>query len=319
MVGIIAHAPVDVVAEECDSLLAPYGLARNACTTIPVERSFDLAGELAARSTPPRYLPGGCGANMAAWLAQLGSRVSVVAPFGNDSHAAFARADLESRGVGIAGFAYDGPQSLIYTLITEDRDRTFADYCHGVRYDLLDAARGLAEERIVSIDGYLLLRPGASDGIEAYLRDVRPIAQQIVFCPGDVSVLADAPSARFVLDRCDHLIMNRAEAAALFPGAGPADAAAALRARGISGAITMSEQGALLFDDAEVLQVPATGLAGAIVNTNGAGDAFASGYVHGIDRGMPLAGIGTLATACAAQILVVEAARPEPQPAAAMA
>jgi sugar/nucleoside kinase (ribokinase family) len=316
MVGIIAHAPVDVVAEGCDSLLAPYGLARAECTTIPVERSFALAAELARCARPPRYLPGGCGANMAAWLARLGSEVAVVAPFGNDSYAALARDDLESRGVEILGFAYDGPHSLIYTLITEDRERTFADYCHGVRYDLLDAARDLAREPIVSIDGYLLLRPGAADGVETYLAELRPARQQIVFCPGDVSVLKDAPSAMRIVERCDHLVMNRNEAHALFPGMTEAEAAAALRARGVSGAITMSEQGALLFNADELLHVPATGLARAIVNTNGAGDAFASGYVHGIDRGMDLAAIGRLATRCAAEILVTEAARPEPVEAA---
>ena len=311
MVGIIAHAPVDVIAEGCDSLLAPYGLARAECTTIPVERSFELAAELAQCAQPPRYLPGGCGANMAAWLARLGSRVAVVAPFGNDSYASLARDDLESRGVDVIGFDYDGPHSLIYTLITEDRERTFADYCHGVRYELIDAARDLAHEPIVTIDGYLLLRPGAADGVEAYLRDARPAGQHIVFCPGDVSVLKDAPSARRILERCDHLVMNRNEARALFPGLSEHEIAAELRARGVSGAITMSEQGALLFSADALLHVPATGLAGAIVNTNGAGDAFASGYVHGIDRGMPLADIGRLATECAAEILVTEAARPE--------
>lgn len=309
MVGIIAHAPVDVVAEGCDSLLAPYGLARNECTTIPVERSFALAEEIAACA--PRYLPGGCGANMAAWLAQLGGKVAVVAPFGNDRYADFAREDLESRGVEILGFDYDGPHSLIYTLITEDRDRTFADYCHGVDYDLIDSARRLVDQKIVSIDGYLLLRPGASAGVEQYINEVRPIGQQIVFCPGDVSVLKDAPAAKLLIERADHLVMNRHEARSLFPGLSEQEVAETLRARGTSGAITMSEQGALLFNADEVLHVPATGLAGAIVNTNGAGDAFASGYVHGIDQGMPLAEIGRLATACAAQILVIEAARPE--------
>jgi sugar/nucleoside kinase (ribokinase family) len=313
MVGIIAHAPVDVVAEGCDSLLAPYGLARNECTTIPVERSFTLAEEIAACA--PRYLPGGCGANMAAWLAKLGSHVAVVAPFGNDRYAGMARDDLESRGVNILGFDYDGPHSLIYTLITEDRDRTFADYCHGVDYDLIDSARLLAGQKIVSIDGYLLLRPGASAGVAQYLREVRPIGQQIVFCPGDVSVLKDAPTAATVIERCDHLLLNRHEAHALFPGLSEREAAEVLRARDVSGAITMSEQGALLFNAEQLLQVPATGLTGAIVNTNGAGDAFASGYVHGIDRGLSLAEIGRIATACAAQILVVEAARPEPVPA----
>ena len=80
--------------------------------------------------------------------------------------------------------------------------------------------------------------------------------QQIVFCPGDVSVLSEAAeSVRFVLDHCDHLIMNRNEAAALHPGRSGEEIAALLRARGISGAITAGEEGALLFDAHHTLRV----------------------------------------------------------------
>jgi len=235
----------------------------------------------------------------------------VVAPFGRDANGDLARGDLERRGVHIAGFDYDGPHSLIYTLITEDRERTFADYCHGVRYDLLDSARALKGESIVAIDGYLLLRLGAADGVHAYLREERPIGQRIIFCPGDVSVLTDAADASaFVLERCSHLVMNRNEAAALFPGGSDADIVAGLRARGISGAITQGEDGALLFDAEEMLHIGSAHLGRPIVNTNGAGDAFTSGYMHGLDRGLSLAETARIATDCASEILDSEAARP---------
>lgn len=311
IVGIIAHAPVDVVTDAADELLERFAIRKLHCTTLPLPESIALAAAIEATGAAARFLPGGCGANMASWLARLGSEVTVVAPFGRDANGDLARRDLERRGVTVAGFDYDGPHSLIYTLITEDRERTFADYCHGVRYDLLDSARALRGESIVAIDGYLLLRLGAADGVCAYLREHRPIGQRIVFAPGDVSVLTDAAeAAAFVLDRCSHLVMNRNEAASLFPGESDAGIVAALRARGISGAVTQGEEGALLFDADQILHVPSAGLDSAIVNTNGAGDAFTSGYLHGLDRGMPLAETARLASACAAEILLNEAARP---------
>lgn len=248
---------------------------------------------------------------MAAGLRRLGSEVSVVAPFGNDSYGAFARRDLEARGVTVRGFDYDGPHSLIYTLITQDRERTFADYCHGVSYDLLAAARRLDDEHIVAIDGYLLLRMGVADGIRAWLTEPRPANQEIVFCPGDVSVLVDAPDiAMLAIEHCDHLVMNRNEAHALFPGLNDAEIVETLRERGISGAVTKGEEGAMLFNAHDMLHVSKARLNRPIVNTNGAGDAFTAGYMHGIDRGLPLAETARLATACAAEILVIEGARP---------
>lgn len=290
--------------------MAEFELRKLECTTMELARSFALRETLETRYRP-KFLPGGCGANMAAGLRRLGSEVSVVAPFGHDAYGALARGDLEARGVTIRGFDYDGPHSLIYTLITEDRERTFADYCHGVPYDLLAAARRLDDEHIVAIDGYLLLRMGVADGIRAWLTEPRPANQEIVFCPGDVSVLLDAAEiAMLAIERCDHLVMNRNEAAALFPGMNDAGIVEALRARGISGAVTKGEEGALLFDAHDVLRVGRAQLDRPIVNTNGAGDAFTAGYMHGIDRGLPLAETARLATACAAEILVIEGARP---------
>src|ERR1044072_4927777 len=134
------------------------------------------------------------------------------------------------------------------------------------------------------------MRRATAAGVDAYLREERPIGQQIVFCPGDVSVLTDAADAcATVLERCSHLVMNRNEAAALFPGASDAEIVAALRARGVSGAITKGEDGALLFDTAETLHIGSAHLGRPIVNTNGAGDAFTAGYMHGLDQGLPLA------------------------------
>ena len=157
IVGIIAHAPVDVVADAADELLERFAIRKLHCTTLPLPQSVALAATIEATGAEARFLPGGCGANMASWLAKLGSPVSVVAPFGRDANGELARRDLERRGVTIAGFDYDGPHSLIYTLITEDRERTFADYCHGVRYDLLASARALRSESIVAIDGLSLI------------------------------------------------------------------------------------------------------------------------------------------------------------------
>jgi sugar/nucleoside kinase (ribokinase family) len=200
---------------------------------------------------------------------------------------------------------------LIYTLITPDRERTFAAWYHGVRYDITDAARALRGEREVIVDGYLLFQPGVAEGLRAWLSE-RPAGQKIIFCPGDVSVLTEmGADARFVLDHCDHLIMNRNEAATLYPGASGEAVAAELRARGISGAITAGEEGALLFDAEETLRIGPGSLGEPVVNTNGAGDAFTAGYVHGLDRGLTLAETAQLATSCAAEILMTHGARPE--------
>ena len=310
MVGLIAHAPIDVIAQVSDDLLPRYALRRHGCTTLSRSAIEALEAEVTAMGTA-RFLPGGCGANQAAWLARMGGAATVVAPFGNDTHGRTARADLTARGVAIAGFDYAGPHTLVYTLVTPDRDRSFADDDHGVRYDLFPAARALANERLVAIDGYLLLRPGAPEGIAAYLAEVAPRGQEILFCPGDVSVieLASGP-VRALVERCDHLLLNHGEAAALFPGRSMEEIVALLRARGTSGAVTLAEKGALLFNPGGVFHAPPARLSAPIVNTNGAGDGFAGGYMHAVARGLSLEEIARAATLCAGEALLTEGARP---------
>src|ERR1700712_4359109 len=78
IVGIIAHAPVDVVTDAADELLERFAIQKLHCPTLPLPQSVALAAAIEATGAEARFLPGGCGANMAAWLARLGTPVSVV-------------------------------------------------------------------------------------------------------------------------------------------------------------------------------------------------------------------------------------------------
>jgi sugar/nucleoside kinase (ribokinase family) len=75
------------------------------------------------------------------------------------------------------------------------------------------------------------------------------------------------------------------------------------------GAITCGAQGAFVYDPKGFFHVPAAPIQGAVIDPNGAGDAFAGGLLYGLIQDMPLVKAGTLGTQCAATILSTLGAR----------
>jgi sugar/nucleoside kinase (ribokinase family) len=147
--------------------------------------------------------------------------------------------------------------------------------------------------------------------VKTYLREFRPATQKVVLCPNDRSVIVDNRQAILdLLDLADYVIVNETEAEELF-GMSDHDIAAQMRERGKVGAITNGIYGATIFDATETLEVDAAEPPRARENNNGAGDAFAAGYLAGIIWGYDLRSAGEIGRFCAGEILTVVGARPD--------
>jgi sugar/nucleoside kinase (ribokinase family) len=312
-IAIIANAPMNLVVSVDNSFLAEFGFTKMICTPLDWDRAELLENSIERINDDFCFSPGGCGANIAVWLKMLGIAPTLIAPFGLDINGRLARCSIAELQINCLGYNYDGAQSRTYTLITNDKERTFASVQGPVPTNILaDILPYLANEPYFLVDSYYLEHDGAIEIMMPFLRRQRAIGKKFVFCPNDTSVISRHEYVmEELIDLSDILLMNENEAEALFVGTSSLNVINQLRARGKSGAITDGPLGARVFDASGIYDVPPAKPPRAQVNTNGAGDAFAAGFLAGILLDFDLRWSGELGRYCAAEILTTTSARPD--------
>ncbi len=257
--------------------------------------------DTAARN--PLVTTGGSAANCAATVARLGPRVNLAAVVGNDLFSRIILDDLGTLGVGLSGlWVTDGPSAVVVALIDPQGQRTFIS-ARGPAGDTLPAHRYLPlldQASLVHLSGYSFQDPGsrsvALDLLEQAHRRRIPTSL-------DPSPLFPAhfDSLRHRLQGITYLFPNAGEAAAITGMDSPPDAARALRDLGVGTVvITMGADGCLLGDDDRIAHFPAFAKL-PVVDTTGAGDGFAGGFLAVILAGgspRQACRVGNLVAAC---------------------
>ena len=252
-------------------------------------------GELlrgADRRASIRAHGGGSGANQAAWLASLGLSVTLVARVGADD-APTHRTELAAHGVEPA-LAIDAalPSGRLVTILAPDGERSFLTD-RGAN-DALCAADLpqdlLARARHLHVSGYALVAPGPRAAVLDYARAARGLGLSTSLDPPSSSFIEEIGAATFLDATRDFAIVfpNEAEASALTGETAPERQAAALGRvyelvvlkRGMHVALARDRHGA-----SWSLTADPTG----IVDTTGAGDAFAAAYLAAHLSGLPVA------------------------------
>jgi ribokinase len=229
------------------------------------------SGPLARGSDTPATVTtagGGSGANVAAWAAWLGAPVALVCRVGDDERGRLAVDDLHAAGVEVhATIDVDRPTGTCVVVVEPDGERTMlpdAGANDGPAVVPDDVLRGH-----LHVVGYSLLRPGARPGAVAAVERARAAGMTVSVDPSSWALLA--PGLRLPGDL---LLPNAREAAVLTGSADPEEAA---RALGGEVVVKLGAEGALWTDGSSVVRVPAE--PAAVVDTTGAGDAFAAGLL----------------------------------------
>lgn len=260
-------------------VLGDVGLDVVVHTAVPVAHGTDTGARI-------RLLPGGAGANVAAGLASEGLAVTMVGCVGADGGAATAAA-LRDRGVRLRlRTVPTASTGTVVVLVGADGERSMASdrgaNLHLRPADVPDAL--LAAHRHLHVSGYALFGP-PRDAALGVLRRARAMGLTVSLDPASVAPLRSYGPARFRTDvaGCDLLLPNAEEAALLTGGADPAGAALDLSREHARVAVTCGVDGAVWATGGHVRRAPA--VSALVVDTVGAGDAFAAGAIAGLLTG----------------------------------
>ncbi|MDB5492020.1 MAG: adenosine kinase [Micavibrio sp.] len=308
----IGNACVDIIAKVDDLFLAEWNFPKGICTYLTLED----ANRLEAALHNPEYIPGGCAANLAACFSSLGGTSAFMGRVADDKIGRIFLSDMEYWSIRYSGVphpAQEAGSTRIFCLITPDGERTFASF-YGVQEDLNDDdldTEALQQSNILYLDGYAL---NAQRGGETFLKAAgiaKSAGHMIAFSPNDVSILEKYSGAvAAIMAFTDIILCNETEAMHMTGMETPDKAIEALRVSFPMGAVTQGHDGAVVFDAGNIARLPAQTPPGPIINTNGAGDNFAGGFLFGLEQGYSIEKAGILGTLCAAQVLTRSCARP---------
>jgi sugar/nucleoside kinase (ribokinase family) len=309
----IGNAIVDVIANASDEFLTKEGLAKGSMRLIDA----DEAERLYAAMGPAHQVSGGSAGNTAAGVAALGGRAGFIGQVAQDELGAFYRHDLTNAGVEFITPAADvgalTARSMI--LVTPDGHRTMNTFL-GAAQHLPTSA--LDEEQIRSaailyLEGYLWDPDTPRYAMLRAIEVARQAGRKVAFTLSDTFCVdrhRDGFNALLDERRIDILFANQAEIEALAGVPHLDTAVAAVQDKVAILVVTRSEDGALATRGGERSDVPAEPIA-TLVDTTGAGDLFAAGFLLGEARGLGLETSLRLGAICAAEVIQHFGARPE--------
>ncbi|MCP5366759.1 MAG: adenosine kinase [Hyphomicrobiales bacterium] len=308
----IGNAIVDVLGHASDSFLDVNDLTKGAMTLIDA----DAAERIYSRMGPAVECSGGSAANTIAGLASLGGRGAFVGKVRDDQLGAVFGHDIRALGVHFeTPAATDGPATArCLVFVTPDAQRTLQTYlgaCVNLGPDDIDEDL-VAAAKVTYLEGYLWDPPQAKEAFRKAARVAEQAGRQVALSLSD-PFCVDRHRGDFlelVENHVDILFANEDEVMSLYQ---VADFDAALqRVRGHCqiAALTRSEKGAVIVAGDEVHVLDAEPVE-KVVDTTGAGDSYAAGFLWGLTQGMDLATCGRLGGVVAAEIIGHMGARPD--------
>ncbi|GAB4146489.1 MAG: adenosine kinase [Sphingomonadales bacterium] len=308
----IGNAIVDVIARAEDAFLLRENIAKGTMTLIDAAR----ATELYDRMGPATQSSGGSAANTIAGIAALGGKAGFIGRVADDALGHAFSHDLRAQGVQYktSPAAAGLPTARCLVLVTPDAQRSMSTFL-GASTELdgqdIDAAL-IGRAQILYLEGYLWDPPAAKAAMRAAMAHARDHGGQVAFSLSDpFCVQRYRQEFLALLDGgIDILFANEAELMALFEVDDFDQALQHIRGRVPMAALTRSEKGAVVLADGEFHIVDAAPV-DHVVDTTGAGDLFAAGFLYGLTHGHTPYDCGRIGAVAAAEVISHFGPRPE--------
>ena len=299
----IGNAIVDVLAPVAEQFISKHDMRKGSMTLIDAAR----AEAIYAAMPPGQETSGGCAANTCAAAAGLGARVAYLGRVADDQLGAVFRHDIASVGVHFptAPLVGGAPTARCMILVTPDGERTmntFLGACTAFGVAQVDEAV-VADAAVTYMEGYLYDEPAAQAAFRHAAAVAHAAGRRVSLTLSD-SFCVDRHRAAFrdlVRGHVDILFANDAEICALYECNDLADAVAIARTEVALAAITRGADGSLVLSGDETVAIAAEPTS--VVDTTGAGDAYAAGFLAALTAGRGLAACGRLGSIASAEII----------------
>jgi sugar/nucleoside kinase (ribokinase family) len=311
-VAAIGNAIVDVIAPADDAFLAAQGLTKGAMMLVDPAQSAALYSKMSAAVEAS----GGSAANTIAGLASFGGRGAFMGKVADDQLGQVFAHDMRAIGAHFDNAPLIGGPATAVSMInvTPDAQRTMCTFLGAsVEFSDHDVDAAVIEaSKIVYLEGYLFDAEAARRAFAKAAALAHGAGRMIALTLSDSFVVERhrAGLMGFIENQVDLLFANESELTALFETDDFDVAASALLERVKLAAVTRSEQGSVILSRGERLTVAAEPVE-KVVDTTGAGDQYAAGFMFGLSQGRPLQECGRLASMAAAEVISHYGPRPQ--------
>lgn len=309
----IGNAIVDVIAPAEDDFLVAQSLVKGSMRLIDPEEAERLYGLMNATVE----ISGGCAGNTAAGVSSFGARAAFIGKVADDHLGRVFRHDIRAIGVDFttAPLLDGAPTARSMILVTPDGERTMNTYlgaCQNLTPDDIDTDL-VGSAGIIYLEGYLWDPPAAKEAFRKASAAAHAHGRSVAITLSD-SFCVDRYREEFLdllrSGTVDIVFANEAEAKSLYQTADFDSAIAALRLDARLAAVTLGSRGSLVVTREETHQVPVSPVEN-FVDSTGAGDLYAAGFLAGLSRGVDLAACAALGGIAAGEIITHFGARPQ--------
>jgi len=298
----VGSALIDILAHEDDAFIEKAGAAKGGM--LYVDNEF-IEQTLQGSKAEPKMVQGGSACNTVVGIGQLDGVARFVGKCGSGPMGDFFEAELRKQNVGPALLRSGSPTGRVLSIITPDAQRSMLTYL-GASSEILPKEinhQHFVDAAVVHIEGYLLFNP---DLILAVLNAAKNSGAAVSLDLASYTVVKESREflQRIVKDFVDILIANEDEALAY---TGESDETAAIKALVETvdiAALLVGKRGSYIAQGDNVVSIIAKGT-GHAIDTTGAGDLWAAGFLYGLVNGYPLQKCGEFGSACGYEVCQV--------------
>jgi sugar/nucleoside kinase (ribokinase family) len=308
----IGNAIVDIIVRCDEDYLAKIDAAKGSMRLV----GADDVKKIYTTMGPAMEISGGSAANTIAGVASFGGKAAFIGTVADDEFGKIFTHDIHSIGVTFdtQPIANGAPTSRSLILVTPDGERTMNTFL-GISTSLNEMQLNhqlIEESEILYLEGYLFDEPQAKQAFRSALKTAKKANRKVALTLSD-GFCVDRHRDEFIElihAGIDILFANESEIKSLYQTESFGLAAKTVSNDVRLAALTRSEKGSVIFADGKSIEIASEKIP-AVVDTTGAGDLYAAGFLFGYSKGFELPVCGQLASLAAAEIIGHIGARPE--------
>jgi len=298
----IGNALVDILTHEDDAFVEKTGFRKGGMNLVD---SVFIDGLLSKASGTPVVVPGGSACNTIIGVGKLGGNARFIGKCGQDDMGDLYKEDLQNNNVIPHLMNAASPTGRVFSAVTPDAQRSMFTYLGAAAEMTPGEISGCSfvDAAIVHVEGYLLFN---SDLIISALKRAKEDAAMVSL---DLSSYTVVEASKGILETLvseyvDILIANEEEAAAFTGHVDEQKAIEALSEKAPLAVLKIGARGSYIAHDGDIVKIDPMGN-GLAIDTTGAGDLWASGFLYGLTRGYTIETCGRLASACGYEVCQV--------------